>query len=166
MVECSLVWHSHLLGGTVVNHICWWFLKPMELKPVYSMRTRSMSWLLMLWLFVSTGHHQPWYWIYGRLGNFLPQRSISSICILLLLRKQSVILCHRWFRPWLAWLSGTKPLPKQCQLIEIYRIIQYNIILYIYTMYHVPWRARGHFCSGLSVLTHWPLGDLNVILKM
>ena len=33
------------------------------LKPFYSRVTRSIPWLLMPWLFVSTDHEQQWHWI-------------------------------------------------------------------------------------------------------
>ena len=34
-------------------------------EPSYLGLTRSISWLLMLWLLTSPGHQHPWYWLYG-----------------------------------------------------------------------------------------------------
>ena len=50
--------------------------------PSYLCLIRSISWLLMSWLFASPGHQQPWYWL-SRIG-----RSLSY------LRKDFNYLCH------------------------------------------------------------------------
>ena len=50
--------------------------------PRYLGLTRSISWLLMHWLFTSPGHQQPWYWLWK------PCRSWSY------LNKDFKYLCH------------------------------------------------------------------------
>ena len=39
-------------------------LTPLVLKPKFSRIIRPIPWLMMPWLLVSPGHHQPWYWLY------------------------------------------------------------------------------------------------------
>ena len=48
-------------------------------KPSYPELTRSISWLLMLWLLATLSHQHSWYWLW-KIGKTLPSMRISSIC--------------------------------------------------------------------------------------
>ena len=48
------------------------WLNLLALRPVYSRKTRSISWLMMMHGFLeSPGHQQPWYSRYGITGSFV-----------------------------------------------------------------------------------------------
>ena len=49
--------------------------------PSYLGSTRSISWLLMPWLFASPGHQQPWYWL-CRMGRplFYLRKDFNHLC--------------------------------------------------------------------------------------
>ena len=45
-------------------------LTPNVRGPSFLGLTRTISWLLMPWLFMSPGHQQPWYWLYRMCRSF------------------------------------------------------------------------------------------------
>ena len=49
--------------------------------PSYLGLTRSISWLLMPWLFTSPGHQQPWYWLYRICRSFSYLRKCLNTCV-------------------------------------------------------------------------------------
>ena len=64
--------------------------------PSYLGLTRSISWLLMLWLLVSPGHPEQWYWL-CRIGRSLSYlRKVSTTCVISI--RSNDVYCKYMFK--------------------------------------------------------------------
>ena len=80
---------SHILFTLGIIYFIW-SISLMLLITAYSGITRSMSWLLMPWLLVLSGHQQPWYWI-----------NTMQACLATLrndLKNLNIVICEKWLK--------------------------------------------------------------------
>ena len=111
-------------------------LTRLVLMPDYSWKVRSIPWLLMHWLLASPGHHQPWY-------------SSCSLYALSSTRKDFHHLHH---------LKVTK-----CYIMQI----QSDISSINSACKWLNWSsAEIQWGVKIPEVTHWPLGDVVLILKV
>ena len=93
-LHCVIRWHMLIIFiATIYGEIRWVFV---VLQPKYSGIIKSISWLLIPWLFASPCHQKPRYWLYRMEGPCPPRGRISSTCVIseMVNYRNCAILCR------------------------------------------------------------------------